>query len=75
MVSAPVESKSLYDINRVLRKTWFIHDVVEKYYTTHNPKCNSDVFELVELAVNMEMFTAPAETASKERILLRCESQ
>ena len=31
----PVEATSPYDI--VLRKTCFIRDVMEKYYTTHNP--------------------------------------
>ena len=37
MVYDPVEATSLYDINLVLRKTCFIRDVIEKYYTTHNP--------------------------------------
>ena len=37
MVYDPVEATSPYDINLVLRKTCFICDVMEKYYTTHNP--------------------------------------
>ena len=37
MVYDPVEATSPYDINLVLRKTRFIRDVTEKYYTTHNP--------------------------------------
>ena len=42
-VSAPVEDRSLYEINLVLRKTGFICDLMGKYYTTHNPKRNNDV--------------------------------
>ena len=37
MVYDPVEATSPYDIVLVLRKTCFVHDVMEKYYTTHNP--------------------------------------
>ena len=37
MVYDPVEATSLDDINLFLRKTSFTHDVMDKYYTTHNP--------------------------------------
>ena len=38
MVNDHVEARSPYDIELVSKKTRFIRDVMEKYYTTHNPK-------------------------------------
>ena len=60
----PVEATSPYDINLVLRKTCFIRDVMEKYYSTHNPKVLQRRLWLVKLAVTMEMFTQTTKFTS-----------